>query len=104
MLLHFDEAQRIKVLRMFHQALQPDGILAMEHTQKLPRSLDPLFRPVAANAQVYRKVERFLVGHAPSAPVPSHVRDCSPEPGTPREEGEVRVFASSADYREKPTA
>ena len=38
-LLHFDEAQRINVLQMFHQALQPGGTLVMERTQKLPETL-----------------------------------------------------------------
>ena len=40
-LLHFDESQRIEVLRMFHRALQPGGTLVMEHTQKLPDALAP---------------------------------------------------------------
>lgn len=62
-LLHFDEAQRTEVLRMFHQALQPGGTLVMEHTQKLPPRLRPFFEPLAPYAQVYRKVEPALVGH-----------------------------------------
>ena len=57
MLLHFDEKQRIEVLQMFHQALQPGGILVMEHTQKLPETLAARFRQVAPYAQVFRKVE-----------------------------------------------
>ena len=57
-LLHFDETQRINVLRMFHQALQPGGILVMEHTQKLPETLAARFRQVAPYAQVFRKVRR----------------------------------------------
>jgi chemotaxis protein methyltransferase CheR len=57
-LLHFDEAQRVKVLRMFHEALQPGGTLVMEHTQKLPERLAPFFEQVVPNAQVFRKVER----------------------------------------------
>ena len=62
-LLHFNEAQRANVLRMFHQALQPGGMLVMEHTQKLPGMLGPFFQQVAAYAQVYRKVEPALAGH-----------------------------------------
>ena len=49
MLLHFDEAQRINVLQMFHQALQPGGTLVMERTQKLPEALAdslPASRPL----------------------------------------------------------
>jgi len=62
-LLHFDEAQRIQVLQMFHQALQPGGTLVMENTQKLPETLAPFFRQVAPHAQVYRKVEPAFVEH-----------------------------------------
>ena len=62
-LLHFDEAQRIEVLRMFHAALQPRGILVMENTQKMPDSLARFFQQVAPHAQVYRKVEPSFVGH-----------------------------------------
>ena len=60
-LLHFDERQRIKVLQMFHQALQPGGILVMEHTQKLPEMLAPRFRQIAPYAQVFYKVDRVVV-------------------------------------------
>lgn len=62
-LLHFDEGQRIDVLRMFHQALQPGGMLVMEHTQKLPHPLAALFQPVAPHAQVFRKVEAAIAEH-----------------------------------------
>lgn len=62
-LLHFEEAQRVEVLQMFHQALQPGGTLVMEHTQKLPQSLAPFFSQVAPYAQIYRKVEPSLVEH-----------------------------------------
>lgn len=62
-LLHFEEKQRIEVLQMFHKALQPDGTLVMEHTQKLPVALAPHFKQVAPYAQVYRKVERAFLGH-----------------------------------------
>jgi len=62
-LLHFDESQRIEVLRMFHQALQPGGILVMEHTQKLPDTLARFFRQVAPYAQVFRKVQPAFVEH-----------------------------------------
>lgn len=54
-LLHFQEAERIKVLRMFHDALD-GGYLAMEQTQKMPAELEDYFEPVVSNAQLYRKV------------------------------------------------
>ncbi len=59
-LLHFDEAQRINVLQMFHQALQPGGTLVMERTQKLPATLATRFRQVAPYAQVFRKLDRAV--------------------------------------------
>ncbi len=62
-LLHFEEAQRIEVLRMFHRALQPDGIVVMEHTQKLPDVLASSFQQIAPYAQVYRRVEPAFVEH-----------------------------------------
>ena len=40
-LLHFNERQRCDVLRMFHGALRKDGLLVMEHTQKVPEALRP---------------------------------------------------------------
>lgn len=54
-LLHFEYTQRIKVLRMFHQSLAPRGLLAMEHTQKMPEEISDLFTPVVNNAQLYMK-------------------------------------------------
>ena len=57
MLLHFNERQRCDVLRMFHGALRKDGLLVMEHTQKVPEALRPLLEQAAPHAQVYRKIE-----------------------------------------------
>ncbi|MCR4412479.1 MAG: hypothetical protein NUV77_08665 [Thermoguttaceae bacterium] len=62
-LLHFQEAQRCDVLRMFHQALQPDGILVVESTQKLPESVRHLFHPAAVQAAVYQKVQPTRIEH-----------------------------------------
>ena len=47
-LLHFNERQRCNVLRMFHGALRKDGLLVMEHTQKVPEALRPLLEQVRA--------------------------------------------------------
>lgn len=57
-LLHFSEAQRIEVIKMFHSSLVEGGFLAMEQTQKLPKELVELFEPVVSNAQLYRKITR----------------------------------------------
>lgn len=61
-LLHFDECQRHAVLRMFHESLRDDCLLATEHTQKLPADLNGIFTPVVANAQIHRK--RIACGSA----------------------------------------
>ncbi|MBW1960219.1 MAG: chemotaxis protein CheR [Deltaproteobacteria bacterium] len=55
-LLHFTEAQRIDVIRMFHGALREAGFFVTEQTQKMPQELSHLFKPVVPNAQVFRKV------------------------------------------------
>lgn len=54
-LLHFTADQRAAVLRMFHDALQEDGFLAMEQTQKPPADVADLFAAVVPHAQIYRK-------------------------------------------------
>jgi chemotaxis protein methyltransferase CheR len=56
-LLHFDEAQRTNVLRMFHRALQPGGSLVTERTQKLPEAIATCFRQVAPYDQVFHKLD-----------------------------------------------
>jgi hypothetical protein len=44
---------------MFHGALDKDGIMANENTQKLPGELDKLFEGLRPDAQIYRKKEVF---------------------------------------------
>ncbi len=55
-LLHFSPAERVQVMRMFHDALADDGFLVTEHTQLLPDELTSYFRPVVANARIYHKI------------------------------------------------
>ncbi len=54
-LLHFNENERIEVLKMFYESLD-DGYLATEQTQKMPLQLQNHFEPVVTNAQLYKKV------------------------------------------------
>lgn len=56
-LLHFQPAQRVKVISMFHKALAPGGYFATEQTQKLPREAACLFEQVTDDAQLFRKIE-----------------------------------------------
>jgi chemotaxis protein methyltransferase CheR len=54
-LLHFNESQRVEVIRMFYDALTEDGYLVLEQTQKLPHDVSGVFEPVVSNAQLFRK-------------------------------------------------
>jgi chemotaxis protein methyltransferase CheR len=58
-LLHLKPNERINVYNMFHGALDKDGIMANENTQKLPGELDKLFEGLRPDAQIYRKKEVF---------------------------------------------
>ena len=55
-LLHFKETERIKVIGMFHDALENGGFFVTEQTQKMPRKVAGLWQQVVSNAQVFRKV------------------------------------------------
>ena len=54
-LLHFQAAERVQVLKMFHRALAPGGFLATERTQEMPPELEPLFRRVAPTRNCFAK-------------------------------------------------
>jgi chemotaxis protein methyltransferase CheR len=56
-LLHFTPEQRVQVIRMFYDALEPDGCLAMEQTQKLPPGTEHLFVQVAPGTQLFAKLK-----------------------------------------------
>lgn len=55
-LLHFNELQRIEVIKMFHRALSEVGFLVMEQTQKLPEEVAELFEPVVTHSKIFRKI------------------------------------------------
>lgn len=55
-LLHFQEAERIAVIKMFHAALARGGYFVTEQTQKMPCEVKGLFEPVVSNAQLFRKI------------------------------------------------
>ncbi len=56
-LLHFQQPERVRVLKMFHRALAPGGLFASELTQEMPPELAPLFERAIPDAQVFRKRE-----------------------------------------------
>ena len=56
-LLHFNQDERAKVFNMFHDALEPQGLLVTEHTQKLPAEVGHLFSQVTAKCQLFCKTE-----------------------------------------------
>ena len=55
-LLHFTEEERIKVIKMFYDALTDGGYLLTEQTQKMPQEVADLFEQIVSNAQVFRKL------------------------------------------------
>ena len=55
-LLHFNEAERIDVIKMFYDVLDKGGFFVTEQTQKMPEKLKNLFEPVVLNIQLFRKV------------------------------------------------
>lgn len=55
-LLHFNETERVGVVKMFHKVLDHGGFLVTEQTQKLPHKAKSLFHPVVTHAQVFKKV------------------------------------------------
>jgi len=54
-LLHFQQAERIEVIGMFHDALTDGGYFATEQTQKMPEELRHLFSHVVNDGQIHKK-------------------------------------------------
>jgi len=54
-LLHFNEYERINVIKMFHDSLIDGGYFVIEQTQKLPLEVEHLFERVVSNAQLFKK-------------------------------------------------
>ena len=54
-LLHFQPAERIEVVRMFHRALVPGGYLAFDQAQRVPPETEGLFDNIAEGGFLYRK-------------------------------------------------
>lgn len=54
-LLHFNETERIEVIKMFHNVLALDGFFVTEQTQKMPAELEHLFQQVVGNGRLFRK-------------------------------------------------
>ena len=55
-LLHFQQEERINVIKMFHKSLAPGGYLATEQTQKLPDKVKHLFKKVIEDGQLFEKI------------------------------------------------
>ena len=54
-LLHFEYSDRIKCLKMFHSALEKDGILLTENTQKMPDEISHIFQKIGKGSQTFIK-------------------------------------------------
>ncbi len=55
-LLHFQPNQRIEVIKMFNQCLEPGGFLVTEQTQPMPPECSHLFEKAVPDANIYRKL------------------------------------------------
>ena len=54
-LLHFQQPDRVKVMQMFHSALQLDGVFVTENTQKMPEELEHAFVKIGKGSQTFMK-------------------------------------------------
>lgn len=55
-LLHFQPAERIEVMKMFHSVLVTGGLFTTEQTQAMPDECSNLFEKICTDANVYRKI------------------------------------------------
>ena len=55
-LLHFQQSERIEVIKMYHKSLAPGGYFATEQTQKLPPELSHMFEQVVSDGQLFKKI------------------------------------------------
>jgi chemotaxis protein methyltransferase CheR len=55
-LLHFHPDERIKVINMYYDSLNDNGLLLFEQTQKMPDDLNNKFTKVTSDASLYRKL------------------------------------------------
>jgi len=54
-LLHFQQEDRIKVMQMFHTALEPNGVFVTENTQKMPDEIEHLYEKIGKGSQTFKK-------------------------------------------------
>jgi len=54
-LLHLTQEEEVNVIRMFHSALSPGGVLATEQTQKMPEEAQDWFRGVTPDGQIFQR-------------------------------------------------
>ncbi len=59
-LLHFQQQDRVKVIKMFHDCLIPGGYFATEQTQKMPHEAQCSFVKTAPDGQIFRKTGESL--------------------------------------------
>lgn len=55
-LLHFQQSERIEVIKMYHSVLLPSGLLVTEQTQQMPDECKHLFEKTTTDANVFRKI------------------------------------------------
>ncbi len=55
-MIYFDEALKMRVLRKFHAALRPGGFLIIGYYDMLPEESKMLFKPYDLNTKIYQKI------------------------------------------------
>lgn len=88
-LLHFQPAERVEVIKMFHHALAAGGYFVTEQTQKLPAEVEPLFCRVTGDGQVFQKV-------APAAELTAAAGNDRAESPQPAEPANVNIKLDQA--------
>ena len=59
-MIYFDEALKIKVLRMFHQSLEKDGYLIVGYYDMMPEASKEMFEVIDAKTRIYKKINKIF--------------------------------------------
>lgn len=57
-MIYFDEALKMKVLRLFHQSLENDGFLIVGYYDMMPDASKELFQVIDAKTRIYKKISK----------------------------------------------
>lgn len=54
-MIYFDDTLKMKTLQLFHQCLNPEGLLIIGYYDMLPEEAKALFEPFCATTRIYKK-------------------------------------------------